>query len=104
MSDEDYIKKLEDRVEYLKSDIDNNGICLPTLKLTTYHKHGLLILFILFLLVCSRPYPLYSNYFDKDKLIYVEYFCWSKLFVATFMIYIIIISSYCYMEQLSIEK
>jgi len=98
MSDEDYIKKLENRVEYLKSDIDNNGICLPTVKLKTYHKHGLLILFILLLLVYIRPYPLYSNYFDKDKLTDVKYFCWSKLFVATFMLYIIIISSYYCMD------
>ena len=39
MTDEDYIKKLEERVEYLKSDIDNKGICLSTFKLKTYHKH-----------------------------------------------------------------
>lgn len=96
MSDEDYIKKLEERVEYLKSDIDNKGICLPTVKLKTYHKHGLLIFFIMVVLLYLRPFILYSKYFDKEKQTHVEYFCWSKLFVSTFMLYIIIIVGYYY--------
>jgi hypothetical protein len=96
MSDEEYIKKLEERVEYLKSDIDNKGICLPTVKLKTYHKHGILFFFILIVLLYFRPSVLYSRYFDKEKQVSVEYFCWSKLFVSTFMIYTITITGYYY--------
>lgn len=96
MSDDDYIKKLEERVEYLKSDIDNKGVCLPTVKLNTYHKHGLLLFFIMVVLLYFRPSVLYSRYFDKEKRVSVEYFCWSKLFVSTFMIYTIIITGYYY--------
>jgi len=96
MSDEDYIKKLEERVEYLKSDIDNKGICLSTVKLKTYHKHGILIFFIMVVLLYLRPFMLYSKYFDKEKQVHVDYFCWSKLFVATLMMYMLIISGYCY--------
>lgn len=100
MSDDDYIKKLEERVEYLKSDIDNKGVCLPTVKLKTYHKHGILVFFILIVLLYLRPSILYSKYFDKEKQVYVEYFCWSKLFVSTFMVYVIIMSGYyCYLNK-----
>ena len=96
MSDDDYIKKLEERVEYLKSDIDNKGVCLPTFKLKTYHKHGLLLFFIIVVLLYFRPSLLYSRYFDKEKQVSVEYFCWSKLFVSTFMIYTVTITGYYY--------
>jgi len=100
MSDEEYIKKLEERLEYLKSDIDNKGICLPTVRLKTYHKHGLLSFFIMIVLLYLRPSILYSKYFDKEKQVYVEYFCWSKLFVSTFMVYVIIMSGYyCYLNK-----
>jgi len=98
MSDEDYIKKLEERVEYLKTDIDNNGVFLPTVKLKNYHKHGILVLFILIVLLYFRPFVLYSKYFDREKHVFVKYFCWSKLFVSMIMIYTVTITGYyCYL-------
>jgi len=99
MSDEDYIKKLEERVEYLKSDVNNKGVYLPTMKLKVYHKHGLVLLFILSVLLYIRPSLLYSKYFDKERYSYVRYFSWSKLFVFTLVIYIILGVGYYYYQN-----
>ena len=92
------IKKLEQRVEVMKStlDVKDNTIKLSDIKFTWYHKHIIVFVIVFVLLLYNRPILLYSIKNERHKT--KKYFDFSKLLVCTIIIYVIIVSLYYHIK------
>ena len=92
------IKKLEQRVKVMKSTLDDNEntFKMSDIKLTWYHKHVIVFVIVFVLLLCNRPTILYSINNERHKT--EKYFDFSKLFICTVIMYIIIVSLYYYIK------